>query len=158
MNKNVNATLWLGIAVKLAEASTCRVKVGCVLVQRHEYVGGGYVGSVSGDAHCCDSECLLVDNHGIKGSSDSGKSCIRTVHAEMNAVHRCKVRGTDSDPIPAYCTHQPCLECMKSLLSIGVRRIVYIHPYRDVYRDLYVQSLSRQSRLRLMIARHMGEV
>lgn len=141
MNPNVNDDLWMSMAVALANASTCRVRVGCVLVQSKEYVGGGYVGSVPGDVHCNVDECLLVDNHGLKGSSNSGKSCIRTVHAETNAVLRCKVRGTLEHPITAYCTHQPCLECTKALVAIGVRRIVYLHEYRDVHRDTYVNAL-----------------
>lgn len=138
MNVKINDELWMGIAMQLATASTCRVQVGCVLVQDNEYIAGGYVGSVSGDEHCQDVECLLVNNHGTKGSSASGKSCIRTVHAEMNAVLRCKVRGTNYSPIVAYCTHQPCLECTKALLSIGVKRIVYHSEYRDVHRDIFL--------------------
>ena len=157
MNTKVNASLWMGLAIQLAEASTCRVKVGCVLVYHKGYVGGGYVGSVSGDTHCCDSECLLVDNYGLKGSSNSGKSCIRTVHAEMNAILRCKVRGTNKDPIIAYCTHQPCLECMKSLLAIGVRHIVFLNAYHDAHRDLYIHNITRYSKMHITILPYTGE-
>lgn len=142
MNLKINDGFWMKIAQQIAEASTCRVNVGCVLIKNKEIVGTGFVGSVRGDDHCTDKGCLLVDNHGIKGSSDSGQSCIRTVHAELNAVLRRRADGNaDTGWIIAYCTHQPCLECTKALLAVGTRGFVYETPYKDLHRDLYLKEV-----------------
>jgi dCMP deaminase len=141
---------FLRIASDIAEASTCRVKVGAVITKDKLIVGMGYVGSVHGDWHCNElpNGCLLVDNHGVKGSGDSGQSCIRTVHAEMNAVLKTMVRGNEHDGwLTCYCTHKPCLECTKALLQIGVRDITYINDYRDDYRDLFLNSVSVNCRI-----------
>lgn len=142
MNSKINDILWLSMANKIGTASTCRVDLGCILVHKNTIVGIGYVGSVSGDDHCCDSGCILVDNYGLKGSSDSGKSCVRTIHAEVNAVLKCNVRGSkENDWIECYSTYSPCLECTKLLLQIGVRKFVFMKEYKDINRDKYISSI-----------------
>ena len=144
MNKEINDNYWMQICDMIAQASTCRVKIGCLITRGNQIVGTGYVGSISGDYHCSDliKGCLLVDNHGIKGSSDSGKSCIRTIHAEINAVLKTKERGTEKDGwLECYCTYMPCLTCFQALLQIGVRKIVYRNEYKDKWRDVYIENL-----------------
>lgn len=158
MNPKLTHSVWMSLAHKFAEASTCRINVGCVLVHNNELVGTGYVGSISHDVHCNEEGCLLVDNHGVRGSSKSGKSCIRTVHAEMNAVLRCKTRGQFGNWISAYCTHQPCLECTKVLLAIGVRHIYYTSDYADMHRDAYIAALRESIAVPLTIEKYtIGE-
>ena len=146
MNKNINDKYWMSIVDTVAQASTCRVKIGTVIVHRNTVVGMGYVGSISGDHHCSDSDigCLLVNNHGVKGSSDSGKSCIRTIHAETNAVLKCTERGSHKNGwLTCYSTYSPCLECFKLLLQIGVRQFIFEKNYKDINRDIYIASLNR---------------
>ena len=60
MNKNINAFLWMSMAIQIAEASTCRARVGCILVHDKTIVGHGYVGSVHGDDHCNEKDHVLV--------------------------------------------------------------------------------------------------
>lgn len=142
MNPNVNDTYWMRHCEIAAEASTCRVHVACVLVHRNQLVGIGYNGSLHHDHHCSDVGCLFVETQ-VAGSSNSGKSCIRTVHAEMNAILKCTVRGSkEGGWITAYSTYQPCLNCFKALVQIGVRRIVYEKVYRDEWRDKLYHALS----------------
>ena len=140
-NKNVNDSYWMGLVDKIAEASTCRVDIGTLLIQKKVIVGVGYLGSLSSDNHCDDFGCLLVPNKGMFGSGDE-KSCIRTVHAEMNAVLKCKARGTEDNWLTCYCTYQPCLNCLKALLSIGVRTIVYRKDYTDKWRDFFIDNIN----------------
>jgi len=138
----LNNKYWINIVDMVATASTCRVKIGCVLVYQNKIVGTGFVGSVPGDKHCEDSECLFVDNYGVQGSSNSGRSCCRTLHAEMNAVLQCNIRISNGEYIYGYMSYQPCLLCLKLMLSIGVRHIVYKIPYKDLNRDFYLDNLS----------------
>lgn len=142
MNDRITPQFWMRIAQQIAEASTCRAKVGCVLVHKKSIVGHGYVGSVHGDAHCNESDHILVDAP-HRGSTSTGTTCIRTVHAEVNAVLKCTVRGSrDNGWIECYSTYQPCLDCTKILLQIGVRKIYYWKPYKDDWRDNYVWKLA----------------
>lgn len=150
MNPRIDQKYWMRIAVEAAKASTCRADVGCVLIHKKTLVGMGYVGSVHGDHHCMSAYKTTTDplhNHILmrtdrQGSTKKGNTCIRTIHAEMNAVLKCTVRGSkEGGWIDAYSTYQPCLDCTKVLLQIGVRTIYYMKPYKDLWRDEYLDQL-----------------
>lgn len=142
MNLKITRQFWMKIAEQIAEASTCRAKVGCILVHQRQIVGHGYVGSVHNDYHCNESDHVLVKTD-RKGSTTTGTTCIRTIHAEINAVLKCQVRGSkETGWIECYSTYQPCLDCLKVLLQIGVRKIYYLHDYKDDWREQYLQQLN----------------
>lgn len=142
MNDKITPRYWMQMAVDIAKASTCRADVGCILVHKNSIVGHGYVGSIHGDDHCNETTHILVKTD-RKGSTNAGDTCIRTIHAEMNAVLKCKVRGNKNDGwIECYSTYQPCLECTKVLLQIGVRFIYYMKPYKDEWRDEYLDKIT----------------
>ncbi|MCI2033780.1 MAG: deaminase, partial [Lactobacillus sp.] len=70
---------FMKLATNVAERSTCeRATVGAVLVKEHRIIATGYNGSISGDPHCDEAGHLMRDGH-----------CIRTLHAEMNAILQC---------------------------------------------------------------------
>lgn len=141
-NKNINHNYWMRICDELAKASTCRVQIACIILHHNIIVGVGYNGSISGDHHCSDVGCLFVENPNA-GSGSSGQSCIRTIHAEMNAILKCMVRGNDVDGwLKAYCTYQPCINCFKALVQLGVRHIIYKKPYKDLWRDKLLDNLA----------------
>lgn len=152
MNPHINPEYWMRMAVDVAKASTCRANVGCVLVHKNTIVGIGYVGSIHGDHHCNSTEGLLAhktDHHILmpsksQGSTKKGNTCIRTVHAEMNAILKCTVRGSYQNGwIQSYSTYQPCLNCTKVLLQIGVRQLYYLKEYKDIWRDKFWDKLDR---------------
>jgi dCMP deaminase len=137
MNERINPKYWLRIAREVGKAATCKANVGCVLVHKKMIVGMGYVGSIHGDEHCDTAGHinLPVDYRG-----EQGETCIRTVHAEINAILKCMVRGSsDIGFITCYSTHEPCYACTLQLLQIGVRDIYYIEPYQDTRRDLFLK-------------------
>lgn len=108
-------------ALLLSLRSTCtRLEVGATLVRDRRIIAGGYNGSVSGDTHCIDDGCYLVDGH-----------CIRTIHAEMNAILQCAKLGISTEGAEIYVTHFPCLQCTKALLQAGVKTIHYLHNYHN---------------------------
>lgn len=114
-------------ALLIANRATCqRAKVGVVLVKDNKVIATGYNGSVSGTAHCSEHGCLVVDGH-----------CVRTLHAEVNAILQGAERGIPKG-FTAYVTHFPCLNCSKQLLQVGCKRVVYINEYRI---DAYAKSL-----------------
>jgi dCMP deaminase len=120
------------IAQMVSERATCtRLHVGCVLVKDKRIISTGYNGSISGDEHCEDVGCYVVDGH-----------CIRTIHAERNALAQCARHGIATDGATAYITHFPCLDCAKMLIQAGVKRIVYGQSYRD---SGYVYELAQKA-------------
>ncbi len=149
MNEKITPAYWMAIASQLATAATCRANVGCILVYQNQIVGHGYVGSVHGDVHCVNhvsdpdlnhmSHILMKTDQ--RGSARTGDTCIRTVHAEVNAALKCTMRGSyEHGWIDCYSTYQPCLDCTKVLLQIGVRKMYYRHGYQDDWREAFVKQ------------------
>ncbi|AUJ30019.1 ComE operon protein 2 [Liquorilactobacillus hordei] len=117
-------------AVLLSLRSTCeRLSVGAILVRDKRVIAGGYNGSVSGDEHCIENGCYLVDGH-----------CVRTIHAEMNAVLQCAKFGVATDGAEVYVTDFPCLQCTKMLLQSGIKKICYLRNYHN---DEYALKLMK---------------
>lgn len=105
----------------LALRSTCtRLMVGATIVRDKRIIAGGYNGSVSGDVHCIDEGCYVIDGH-----------CVRTVHAEANALLQCAKFGVPTDGADVYVTHFPCLQCTKQLIQSGIKNLFYAEDYHN---------------------------
>ena len=111
---------FMKIAFAVSERSTCdRAFVGCVLVNEKQILTTGFNGSPAGQQHCDEIGHMLVDGH-----------CVRTIHAETNAIIQAALHGISTKNSTAYVTHLPCIHCTKALINAGVRRIVYSVAYR----------------------------
>lgn len=105
----------------LALRSTCtRLMVGATVVRDKRIIAGGYNGSIAGGDHCIDKGCYVIDNH-----------CVRTIHAEMNALLQCAKFGVPSDGAEIYVTHFPCLQCCKALIQAGIKAVYYAVDYKN---------------------------
>ena len=112
---------FLKLAMLASERATCpRMHCGCVLVKDKNVISTGYNGSIPGDEHCDEIGCLMVENH-----------CVRTVHAEMNALIQAAKRGHAIDGATAYVTNMPCTTCAKALITAGIKRVVVFSDYHD---------------------------
>ena len=112
---------FMEIARTVATRATCpRASVGCVLTREHRILTTGYNGSPRHVAHCAEAGCLIINDH-----------CVRTTHAEANAIVQGALHGVTLAEAVAYCTHQPCVHCTKLLISAGVGKIVYETAYPD---------------------------
>ena len=112
---------FLKLAMLASERATCpRMHCGCVLVREKNVVATGYNGSIPGDDHCEDVGCLVIENH-----------CVRTNHAEMNALMQAAKRGHSVDGATAYVTNMPCTTCSKALIAAGIKRVVIFSDYHD---------------------------
>ncbi len=111
---------FMKIAEDVALRSTCdRAQVGAVLVREKHIISTGYNGSPAGLEHCDDVGHLMIDGH-----------CVRTVHAEVNAIIQAAVFGLATRDSVCYVTHFPCLNCTKMLINARIARLVYREPYR----------------------------
>lgn len=105
----------------LSLRSTCtRLMVGATIVRDNRIIAGGYNGSVSGSGHCIDEGCYMIDNH-----------CVRTVHAEANALLQCAKFGVATENADIYVTHFPCLQCAKQIIQAGIKSVYYASDYRN---------------------------
>lgn len=116
----------------LAQRSTCtRLVVGATIVREKRIIAGGYNGSVSDDVHCIDEGCSVSEGH-----------CIRTIHAEMNAILQCAKFGVPTEDAEIYVTHFPCLQCTKMIIQAGIKKIYYLNDYKN---DSYSIHLINQA-------------
>jgi len=112
---------FMDIAFQVARRSTCpRASVGAVIVRDKRILTTGYNGSPRGLPHCTEVGCLIINDH-----------CVRTLHAEQNAIIQGALHGVDVSHSILYVTHQPCLNCAKMIINAGIERVVYAGDYPD---------------------------
>jgi dCMP deaminase len=110
---------FLSIASAVAERATCdRAHVGCLLVQDGHVISTGFNGSPVGQPHCDAVGHQMENGH-----------CIRTVHAEANAIIQAALHGVSTRGATCYLTHFPCCNCAKMLINAGVVRVVFAKFY-----------------------------
>ena len=112
---------FMGITFQVAKRSTCdRARVGAIIVKDRRILTTGYNGSPAGLGHCDDIGHLMVDGH-----------CVRTLHAEQNAIIQAAQHGVSVHGSALYVTHQPCLTCAKMIINAGLVRVIYAGDYPD---------------------------
>lgn len=121
--KNVRPS-WDEYFMQLADLAstraTCqRLKVGAVLVKDKRIISTGYCGAPRKTPDCFEAGCLMRDGH-----------CVRTVHAELNAVLQAAYNGTSTAGSTIYSNMLPCYLCAKELINAGVIKMVYRYDYR----------------------------
>jgi dCMP deaminase len=112
---------FMAIAHEVAKRSTCeRAQVGAVIVKEKRILTTGYNGSPRGLPHCSEVGCLMENGH-----------CVRTLHAEQNAIIQAALHGVITAGATIYVTHQPCFICAKTIINAGLSEIVYDKEYED---------------------------
>jgi dCMP deaminase len=112
---------FMDITFQVAKRSTCdRARVGAVIVKDKRILTTGYNGSPSGLPHCDEIGHLMVDGH-----------CVRTLHAEQNAIIQAALHGVSVAGGTIYVTHQPCITCAKMIINAGLQRVIYAGHYPD---------------------------
>lgn len=118
---------FLKLAMLASERATCpRMHCGCVLVKDRHVLATGYNGSLPGAAHCYTDGCLIVDGH-----------CVRTNHAEINAICQATRHGVNLMAAMAYVTNMPCTACAKALIAAGINRVVVFSEYHDTLAERF---------------------
>ena len=114
-------TYFMNIAREVATRSTCdRKHVGAVIVRDKTILSTGYNGSIKGLPHCDEAGHEMVEGH-----------CVRTTHAEANAIVQAAKNGVKIDSAEIYVTASPCYNCFKLIANSGIKIIYYHEFYRD---------------------------
>jgi dCMP deaminase len=131
---------FLEIAKVVAKRSTCdRANVGAVIAKNKVILSTGYNGAPRGLAHCDDVGHEIVGGH-----------CIRTVHAEANALAQAARNGSPVEGATIYLTISPCYDCFKMMINSGIKEVVY----KDFYMSRYglskaVLALSKKAGVKI---------
>jgi dCMP deaminase len=124
----------------VARRATCdRGRSGCVIVKDKQILCTGYVGSPPGLDHCDDVghmfKKVLTEDGGTK------EHCVRTIHAEQNAICQAAKHGVSLDGATLYCRMEPCRVCAMLIISVGIKRVVAERRYHAAQetRDMFAK-------------------
>ncbi len=127
---------FMNIAREVSTRSTCDRKfVGALIVRDKSILATGYNGSIRGLAHCDDDGHLMEDGH-----------CVRTVHAEANAIVQAARHGVRIEGASMYVTASPCWGCFRLIANAA---IVRVH-FGEFYRDPRIFDFSKQLGIELV--------
>ncbi|MFI5168559.1 MAG: deoxycytidylate deaminase [Thermoanaerobaculales bacterium] len=130
---------FMNLAREAATRSTCpRKSVGAVVVRDKALLATGYNGSLRGLPHCTEVGCLMENGH-----------CVRTVHAEANAILQAARHGVRIEGADVYVTASPCWDCFKLIANAGLARVIY----GEFYRDERIKEFAGQAGIELV---HLG--
>lgn len=129
------------------ERGTCdRGRSGAVIVVNKRIATTGYVGSPPGRPHCDSAGHLMrevIDEEGKKSMH-----CIRTLHAEENAMLQAAKYGIPLKGGTLYCKMTPCFNCAKRIVSVGIKKVV---AQRRYHADALSVDLLEKAGIRLEI-------
>jgi dCMP deaminase len=123
MNRISRLKMFYDLLSVIEKRSTCdRKKVAAIIEREGRIISMGYAGAPSGLPHCIDVGCKI--------DPDTG-GCIRTVHAEANAIAFAAKNGISTEGATLYCTMSPCLNCAKLIINCGIKEVIYKEEYRN---------------------------
>ncbi len=131
-NANYQRPSWdeyfIHITTLIGERGTCdRGRSGCVIVKDKRLISTGYAGSPIGLKHCDEvgHEMHTVTHE----NGEQTRHCIRTTHAEQNAICQAARFGVALDGGTLYCKMTPCYTCAKMIINAGIKRVVCQQDY-----------------------------
>lgn len=114
---------FMGIADTVASRATCdRGRSGCVIVRNRQILVTGYVGAPTGLPHCDDIGHQMKKV--IHEDGTATQHCVRTVHAEQNAITQAAKLGITINGATLYCRMTPCRTCAMLIINCGIERVV----------------------------------
>jgi dCMP deaminase len=117
---------WDEYFLKLVELvgsrGTCdRGRSGCVITKNKRIISTGYVGSPAKTAHCDE---IGHEIHKVIENNKESQHCVRTSHAEQNAIVNAARFGMALENATLYCHMTPCYICAKMIINAGIKRVV----------------------------------
>jgi len=136
---------FMEVANAISKRATCdRGKSGCIIARNKQLIVSGYVGSPSGFPHCDD-----VGHQMKKVTHENGEvtnHCMRTVHAEQNAICQAAKLGVSIAGATIYTRMTPCRTCTMLLINCGIERVVCERRYHNAAES---EEMLRQAGIRI---------
>lgn len=115
---------FIGIMHAVGARGTCdRGRVGSVIVKNKRLICTGYVGAPVG-CKSCDEIGHEMDTVTHDEDGTSSRHCVRTSHAETNAIVQAARFGISTEGATLYCMMMPCYVCAKNIINAGIVRVV----------------------------------
>ena len=114
---------FMEVCETISKRATCdRGRSGCVIAKDKQLLVTGYVGSPKGLDHCDEVGHLMKKV--IHEDGSVSQHCVRTVHAEQNAICQAARLGISLDGATLYCRMTPCRTCAMMIINCGIIRVV----------------------------------
>ncbi|MEM2159499.1 MAG: deaminase [Candidatus Nitrosotenuis sp.] len=121
--------LFIGIACDFSELSHCVSQhVACLFVLDNRIIATGINGTAEGEVNCDE----LFPAQGFDAAAHRTWSDMHEIHAELNALIWAGRRGISLEGATVYSSLQPCSQCLKNLIPLKVKRIVFERYYNRV--------------------------
>jgi dCMP deaminase len=143
---------FLEIMKAVGGRGTCdRGRSGCVIVKDRRLISSGYVGSPARCKHCDEvgHEMHTV----IKEDGTESRHCIRTSHAEENAIVQAAKVGISTDGATLYCKMSPCYTCAKMIINAGIIKVIALNDYhagartREIFNEAGIEYILVNNKL-----------
>ena len=132
---------FLELMESVSKRATCdRGRSGCVVVKEKRIICTGYVGSPPGLPHCDDVGHLMKEV--IDEDGTVRNHCVRTIHAEQNAICQAAKHGIPLEGATLYCSMEPCRVCAMLIINTGIVKVVARKKYHAAQetRDMFKQA------------------
>ena len=135
---------FLGMVEFVGRRGTCdRGHAGAIIVKDKRLLATGYVGSPAGLPHCDEAghEMHTV----VQEDGAQSRHCIRTAHAELNAIANAARFGVAIDGAVLYCKMFPCYVCAKTIINSGIKKVVSMKDYhaskrsKEIFKEACVE-------------------
>ncbi|MDP7236440.1 MAG: cytidine/deoxycytidylate deaminase family protein [Candidatus Latescibacteria bacterium] len=114
---------FIGLMAEVGKRATCeRGRSGSLIVKEKRILATGYVGSPPGLPHCDEIGHLMkqvIDEDGT-----ARQHCVRTIHAEQNAICQAARYGISLEGTTLYCKMEPCRTCAMLIISTGIIKVI----------------------------------
>ena len=115
----------------ISKRATCgRGRSGCVIAKNNQLLVTGYVGSPAGLPHCDEVGHQIKKMIHVDEGDKVTEHCVRTVHAEQNAICQAARRGVALEGATLYCRMTPCRVCAMLIINCGITRVVCERKYQ----------------------------
>ncbi len=135
---------FMEITRAVAKRATCdRGRSGAVIARDKQILVTGYVGAPKGLPHCDEvGHQMKMTTH---EDGHTSQHCVRTTHAEQNAIVQAAKLGIAIDGGVLYCKMTPCTVCAKMIINAGIVRVVCEKRYHaggeseDMFREVGIE-------------------
>lgn len=144
-NNKYERPSWDEYFIKMVETvgsrGTCdRGRAGCVITKNNRIVATGYVGAPAGLPHCDEAGHEM---HTVKHpDGHESRHCIRTTHAEQNAICQAARSGVAVEGGAIYVKMTPCYVCAKMIINAGIKKVVCAEDYHagDRTKEVFAEA------------------
>ena len=153
MTRPTKKEYYVELVKTVSKRGTCdRGQSGAIIILDGQIISTGYVGSAAGDDHCNEAghkyerrikdlnKCEPIYTHGAERSNpvigyevwkeNISVHCVRTIHAEQNAICQAAKHGHAIKGATLYCSMVPCRACAMMIINSGIVKVVALKEYQ----------------------------